>query len=576
MSAGRALPLARVPYPCPSEHPAGYLRRLAEANGFFTLRQLRLLHGVEPLSPRSEPVAWQRLSRATALTMETFSLLQWKRMTTAGGTWLSVCGHAVRLADLDLFHLRICPLCIHANGVVRAEWSMRHVTACPIHEVQLLDRCPNCGRPALADERTDVWNCGQCGSDRRHTYGAPAQADELALARAIFAAFAKPSEPMLNEPSDFLSLPVGSMAAIIARLAEVSRLYSAERANCAPAPRIRQHPPDMAAATDQARRAWHLLTEWPERYLETLLFLADTSVGPAGHRIRDRFATPAGKLAVRPLRDQDAREIVFLSVPTLGFLHDALGIVPRARAPGAAARARVPRNPAIDTAPISHSAAMLRLEGRANDRLARWWIEAGLLDEHIADDGSALLSAIQVSELASRIEAFATAQPVNSQPVDVGWIDRHIAASRSFRKSHFLSALTEGSIAAWRVSDAPGLAGFHFDSREILRLRAEAQLRAWADADDHVSLSRFNAEACSVWGPKAQLDMRECDKLARLGRITMTRYEPPGDNSRRQKRWSARDLIAHAEQGRTRLIDAQGDDQARHKPPMERKRKPRL
>jgi len=119
----RALPVS--PFPAEGEHPAGYIRRLAAANGLDSLRQMLALYELPPLSPISGPEAWTKLAAAAGLPLARFDVLRWPRVGRTREVWLSVVGQAIRQLHLDLDHLKRCPQCLAEDGIVRAEWSLR-------------------------------------------------------------------------------------------------------------------------------------------------------------------------------------------------------------------------------------------------------------------------------------------------------------------------------------------------------------------------------------------------------------------------------------------------------------------
>ena len=131
--------LAAIPTPVHGEHAAGYHRRLALANGFTTLRQMRLATGIGALSPLSTPDTWAELRKATGLPDTTIAPLSWGSPDGGLARWLDVWGNPIRQRDLDLSRMRNCPRCLATDGVVLAEWSLRSYTACPIHGTRLLD-----------------------------------------------------------------------------------------------------------------------------------------------------------------------------------------------------------------------------------------------------------------------------------------------------------------------------------------------------------------------------------------------------------------------------------------------------
>jgi hypothetical protein len=76
-----------------------------------------------------------------------------------------------------------CSRCLAEFGYARVAWSMQLVTACNVHRVRLLERCPSCSRP-LRWQRRSLLAC-TCGASLQDAACAPASDEELAVARWI-------------------------------------------------------------------------------------------------------------------------------------------------------------------------------------------------------------------------------------------------------------------------------------------------------------------------------------------------------------------------------------------------------
>lgn len=185
---------------------------------------------------------------------------------------------------------------------------------------------------------------------------------------------------------------------------------------------------------------------------------------------------------------------------------------------------------------------MLRLEGRRDGRLARWWIDAGLLAETRTQAGAAVLSTDEVSALALSIAFVADDHP-GGDAVDLEWIDRSITCREEYDKSAFLADLLDGRIVAWTVDPGrEGLAALRFSRRSILKRAALAKLDAWTKADKHVAMSRFRETAADAWPGVEPPDTAFAREAAEKGAVRFTHYDPPG-NGRRQVRWHVGDLV---------------------------------
>lgn len=79
--------------------------------------------------------------------------------------------------------IQICPLCIVEEGYAQAAWEISLVSACPKHQILLVDRCPNCfGK--LTWRRPSLRDCN-CGADLRRWGQVRADEEEIWLSLII-------------------------------------------------------------------------------------------------------------------------------------------------------------------------------------------------------------------------------------------------------------------------------------------------------------------------------------------------------------------------------------------------------
>jgi predicted site-specific integrase-resolvase len=78
---------------------------------------------------------------------------------------------------------KVCTACLREAGYVRRLWALAPLTACPIHRLLLLDRCPKCSK-RLTAARKRVSFCG-CGLDWRTLAGELVGDSELCVSRHI-------------------------------------------------------------------------------------------------------------------------------------------------------------------------------------------------------------------------------------------------------------------------------------------------------------------------------------------------------------------------------------------------------
>lgn len=77
----------------------------------------------------------------------------------------------------------ICPDCLRDEVYIRDFWEHVYVTACPIHHVHLVDRCPACG-DLLSQNRERIEQC-PCGNDLRTATGTAATSCQMWLSTLL-------------------------------------------------------------------------------------------------------------------------------------------------------------------------------------------------------------------------------------------------------------------------------------------------------------------------------------------------------------------------------------------------------
>lgn len=524
-------PLAAAPFPEPGEHPAGYLRRLAIANGLGTMRQLRTATGIGALTPRSGADIRTRLADATGIEDERLAALGWTDVEGAGDRWLLVGSTPIRLQDLDLERLRHCPVCLDETRTIRTIWAVRLVTVCVRHRLRLLDECSRCGRPVTIDHRARPLGCGACGTHLAEGLRDQATRAELSIATMIGRSMGLEVAGRARAIPALDALPPGMLVAALDRLARI-----AMHADASPAPEAVDAIGNDRLLADAAHR---MIASWPARLVALVPRLSKSFEDGAGGGVASRLDTPGGRLALAPLLDHTGHPTTVIQEPVLGALA-AEHALPRLRAPGTRATGSG-RRASSRSRPISHASAMQRLEGRRDEKRARWWIKAELLAEQSARDGLVTLRERDVRRMETRLARIVSPGPFEEE-CDLAWIDRSPACGRAYGKGELLRDVLAGNVPCRLADDAPGLAGMRFDRRAIERLRAAARLAAWKARDHHASLSAFNAVARAMWGEAGVLDMDTCDQLAAEGGTTPLRYDPPTPGARPQKRWRTADL----------------------------------
>lgn len=153
------------------ESGIGYYRRLGADNSIFNWHDLASMAGVEPnrrsLMSRASDVA-RNLGLDVAFTefaaKQESSRLAWGRLHRAKSE-------------------AVCPACLSESPHLRHHWEHAYVTACPQHQIMLVDECNSCGEP-LSPERLYIGLCS-CGHKLTELPQTPATFGQLWLSTLI-------------------------------------------------------------------------------------------------------------------------------------------------------------------------------------------------------------------------------------------------------------------------------------------------------------------------------------------------------------------------------------------------------
>ncbi|WP_428840192.1 TniQ family protein [Burkholderia cenocepacia] len=106
-------------------------------------------------------------------------------------------GYAMGRHVIEARHLlvrereRVCPLCLHEDGIMLAVHRLTWMTACPVHGVQLLDVCPECEKP-IAVTRPNMVRC-RCGLDFSRTSPITCTLEEAENAHYLYQCWCLPT-----------------------------------------------------------------------------------------------------------------------------------------------------------------------------------------------------------------------------------------------------------------------------------------------------------------------------------------------------------------------------------------------
>ncbi len=175
MSVGR-LPLRNMPVP--GESLTGFMIRLAERNGVDKPQLLASSIGNPFTTPQAmafSPFDLEPMSEAIGV--ETTALLHMTYWPIGRGPKVRFLSATVDHRLVSLKRRKVCPECLAEEPYHRAVWDLRLVSACPRHEVRLIDCCQECGRH-FGWQTSSIVRCA-CGADIRKMGAEPVPTAEL-------------------------------------------------------------------------------------------------------------------------------------------------------------------------------------------------------------------------------------------------------------------------------------------------------------------------------------------------------------------------------------------------------------
>ncbi|AIL59265.1 TniQ family protein [Pseudomonas alkylphenolica] len=158
----------------------GYLLRLAEENFLGSTTAL-----LRPIGIRLKAQYSQRELQAIA----EYHGLELQRLQCLAG-FPALNGSLQSGAFMRKAATAVCPECLRQEGYIRQAWHHELFTACPTHQLLLMDQCPECDAPAELN-RGAVSRC-RCGYALSEAGGHPADAANLFISSVLLA---QPSRP---------------------------------------------------------------------------------------------------------------------------------------------------------------------------------------------------------------------------------------------------------------------------------------------------------------------------------------------------------------------------------------------
>lgn len=179
-------------------------------------------------------------------------------------------GQTVPKKFLNFSTPRICPLCITEHGYIKGYWDINLVTACPEHNCELIDTCPDCYKP-LTWNRSSISKCN-CGFRFSNIKGIPASKNLLNMTKLIYQA-AEQSEnfvdvvPKLGFSQEILNLSLQNLLKLTNYIGFKFRPKREDLKKIAARRNVLRH------RFDVVETAGTVLSEWPSNYLEQLYII---------------------------------------------------------------------------------------------------------------------------------------------------------------------------------------------------------------------------------------------------------------------------------------------------------------
>lgn len=477
------------PRPQTGEHPGGYLRRLALANGFDSLDPLRSSYRLRAVSPDSDETTWRHLAIASGRADHELAVMRWPPAPGRPGALLMF-GSEMRVLHADRTHMAICPICLAADGVLRQLWSLHMVTACPIHGCRLAGVCPSCGTRNQHHSRRRIWECVDCHNDLLHASASPADEREVTLSKLIArtagaACGITPADGAVY-PAEVEALPLNDLLSLAAVLGAIAVTASNDRP--VDADRVRPisllpEGPDSCDMGAIARAAHEVLAGWPHAYRALLEELVDRNQAPTQRTfLGSRMGTEAGILALRPIVDVRGHPIAIAATEFGRFAEERLSYKVGQRLPSADGL----EGRAGDL--ISLNRAMELLEGRANAD-PEPWLQADLLERHVVGAGAWGFSLRDVEDLLDAL-AMRPLLPPNEHSIPLS--EARMRLRSHLPASSLLRAIFKGPLAVHGDRPPRHAREVRVDARDLLKLTGAARLAAHGDDDGWVPLGSFN------------------------------------------------------------------------------------
>lgn len=249
--------LVRHPGPYKTESLFGYLLRLSEVNGYWSVWPLLKFAGMKQFEARTAGMRVEKLAAIANRPVEELEAIAYYQDDSVQHCRLL--NHPLLPTHLRLTKSAICPQCVKEKQFIEAHWDLNAMTGCPVHGCRLLASCPQC--PAkLTVFRPRLLTCG-CSNDLSNIDLPPISIEECELLDVIRRTVLR-MPPDLNSrvglPLQHLTkMKLHPLLGLIQVLGRLSRELSTGTA-------VDGNPSDTALASE-------ILSNWPVRFHELLV-----------------------------------------------------------------------------------------------------------------------------------------------------------------------------------------------------------------------------------------------------------------------------------------------------------------
>lgn len=212
--------------------------------------------------------------------------------------------------------VRLCPYCLREDGILRCFWLFWCAVACPRHGTLLSTAC-RCGRHLLPGSYGRTWECS-CGAATRDLEASAAPTSAVEVARNLAARIGPASGHSCENslPAPFDALCAHDYMVLLHTLGLVATTPAHEEVPVPKGSRANEDGlsaavPTLEAMLARLEAATAALHDWPGTYMSWLERI-EARKADVGAKAADIFATPVGRLLVRPMRGADGASLRIL------------------------------------------------------------------------------------------------------------------------------------------------------------------------------------------------------------------------------------------------------------------------